>query len=92
MVKISDLRAREIINIVDGRRLGLIKDIDIDLEEGKITAIILPGVGGGKFLGFLGKEEEIIVPWDKIIKIGMDVILVEVNSFTDPRHEFKVKY
>lgn len=92
MVKISDLRAREIINIVDGRRLGLIKDIDIDMEEGRITAIILPGGGGGKFLGFLGKEEEIIVPWDKIIKIGMDVVLVEVNSFTDPRHEFKVKY
>lgn len=92
MVKISDLRAREIVNIVDGRRLGLIKDIDIDLEEGRITAIILPGAGGGKFLGFLGKEEEIVVPWDKIVKIGMDVILVEVNSFTDPRHEFKVKY
>lgn len=92
MVKISDLRAREIINIVDGRRLGLIKDIDIDLEEGRITAIILPGTGGGRFLGFLGKEEEIVVPWDKIVKIGLDVILVEVNSFTDPRHEFKVKY
>lgn len=91
MVKISDLRAREIVNIVDGRRLGLIKDIDIDLEEGRITAIILPGAGG-KFLGFLGKDDEIVVPWDKIIKIGMDVILVEVNSFTDPRHEFKGKY
>jgi YlmC/YmxH family sporulation protein len=88
MVKISDLRAREVVNIVDGRRLGLIKDIDIDLEEGRITAIILPGGGGGagKFLGFFGKEEEIIVPWDKIKKIGMDVILVEVTSFTDPRH------
>ncbi|MCL6635017.1 MAG: YlmC/YmxH family sporulation protein, partial [Peptococcaceae bacterium] len=40
MVKISDLRAREIVNIVDGRRLGQIKDFDIDLEEGRITAII----------------------------------------------------
>ena len=92
MVKISDLRAREIINIVDGRRLGLIKDIEIDLEEGRITAIILPGAGGGRFLGILGKEEEIVVPWDKIRKIGTDVILVEVNNFTDPRHEFKIKY
>jgi YlmC/YmxH family sporulation protein len=92
MVKISDLRAREIVNVVDGRRLGLIKDIDIDLEEGRITAIILPGAGGGKFLGFLGKEDEIVVPWEKIVKIGMDVILVEVNNFTDPKHEFKFKY
>ncbi len=92
MVKISDLRAREIINIVDGRRLGLIKDIEIDLEEGRITAIVLPGVSGGRFLGFLGKEEEIVVPWEKIIKIGMDVVLVDGSSFTDPKHEFKIKY
>ncbi len=91
MVKISDLRAREIVNIVDGRRLGLIKDIDIDLGEGRITAIILPGTSGGRFLGLLGKEEEIVVPWDNIRKIGLDVILVEVNSFTDPKHELKIK-
>ncbi|MDD4170425.1 MAG: YlmC/YmxH family sporulation protein [Desulfotomaculaceae bacterium] len=81
MVKISDLRMREIINIVDGRRLGMLKDIDIDLEAGRIDAIILPGLNGGKLLGFLGREEEIIIPWDKIIKIGMDVILVEVKEF-----------
>jgi len=91
VVKISDLRVREIVNVVDGRRLGLIKDIDIDLEEGKITSIILPGVSG-KFLGFLGKEEEIVVPWDKIMKIGADVILVEVSTFTDPRHENRGNY
>jgi len=88
MVKISDLRMREIINIVDGRRLGMIKDIDINLEEGKIDAIILPGLNGGKFLGFLGKEEEIIVPWNKIKKIGMDVILVEVNNCSSLRYNF----
>ncbi len=91
MVKISDLRTREVVNVVDGRRLGLIKDIDIDLEEGRITSIILPGVSG-KFLGFLGREEEIIVPWEKIIKIGADVILVEISSFTDPKHELRINY
>jgi YlmC/YmxH family sporulation protein len=63
VVKISDLRAREVVNVVDGRRLGLIKDIEVDMEEGKITAIILPGDGGGRFLGFFAKDEEIVVPW-----------------------------
>jgi len=93
MVKISDLRAREIVNIVDGRRLGLIKDIEIDMEEGRVTAFILSGEGGGnKFLGFLGREDELVVPWEKIRKIGMDVILVEVNNFADPKHEFKPVY
>jgi YlmC/YmxH family sporulation protein len=92
MVKISDLRAREIVNIVDGRRLGFIKDIDIDLEAGRINAIILPGNIGGRFLGLIGKEEEIIVSWDKIKKIGMDVILVEVDNFTAPKHEYGLKF
>ncbi|MTI81392.1 MAG: YlmC/YmxH family sporulation protein [Firmicutes bacterium] len=81
MVKISELRTREIINVVDGRRLGVIKDIDIDMEQGKISALILPGTG--RVLGFLGREEEFIVPWDKIVKIGMDVILVEVNTMME---------
>ncbi|SFR15828.1 YlmC/YmxH family sporulation protein [Desulfoscipio geothermicus] len=81
MVKISDLRMREVINIADGRRLGPIKDIDINLEEGRINAIILPGHGGGggRFMGFLGREEEIVVPWQKIRKIGIDVILVDLS-------------
>lgn len=92
MVKISDLRTREVVNVVDGRRLGFIKDIDIDLEEGRVNAIILPGGAGGRFLGFFGKEEEIVVPWDKIKKIGMDVILVEINSFTAPKHENELKF
>lgn len=81
MVKISDLRVREVINVVDGRRLGPIKDIDIDVEEGKINAIILPGQQP-RFMGFFGREEEIIIPWEKIVKIGIDVILVDL-SFSD---------
>jgi len=86
LAKVSDLQEREIVNVIDGRRLGPIKDIDIDVETGRITAIILPG--SGKFLNFLRKKEDYIVPWEKIIRIGIDVILVEVQAFTDlPRRE-----
>lgn len=81
LAKISDLREREIINIKDGRRLGLIKDIDIDVESGKILAIILPGPG--RFLGLFGRSEDWLVPWESIIRIGVDVILVETQGFTD---------
>jgi YlmC/YmxH family sporulation protein len=80
MVRVSDLRMREVINIADGRRLGPIKDIDVNLEEGRINAIILPDHGGGnRLMGFLGREEEIIVPWNKIKRIGIDVILVDLS-------------
>lgn len=77
MIKISDLRDREIINIIDGRRLGPIKDIVLDLEKGKIMAIVLPGLTGGRILGIFGRSDDLIVPWEKIVRIGVDVVLVE---------------
>jgi sporulation protein YlmC with PRC-barrel domain len=30
-------------------------------------------------LGFFGRDEEIIIPWRNIVKIGEDVILVRMN-------------
>ena len=81
MVKISDLRMREVINVADGRKLGPIKDIDIDLEQGRISAIILPGPG--RLFSFFGREEEIVVPWEKIKRIGVDVILVDLREVVE---------
>ena len=84
MVKTSDLKVKEVININDGKRLGVITDIEIDIESGRLTAIVVPGPG--KFLGFFGRNEDVVIPWDKINKIGADVILVETTSFTELRH------
>lgn len=88
MLKVSDLRLREVVNIVDGRRLGTIKDIDIDVENGRITALVLPSPN--RLLGLLGRDEELVVPWEKVRKIGLDVILVEVNTLPDPRYRLRV--
>lgn len=76
MPRASDLEAREVINVMDGRRLGSIIDVEFSLEDGRITAIVVPG--SPKLLGLFGKSDEVIIPWDKIKKIGADVILVEV--------------
>ncbi|MFC4320261.1 YlmC/YmxH family sporulation protein [Litchfieldia salsa] len=75
MVYISDLQAKDVVNVADGKRLGNIGDIDINLFNGKIEAIIISG--SGKVLGFFGKEEEVSIPWRNIMKIGTDVILVK---------------
>ncbi|MGQ9531186.1 MAG: YlmC/YmxH family sporulation protein [Desulfotomaculales bacterium] len=88
MLKVSDLRLREVVNIVDGRRLGTIKDIDIDVENGRIAALVLPSPN--RLLGLLGRDEELVVPWEKVRKIGLDVILVEVNTLSDPRYRLRV--
>lgn len=74
MVRISEFQIKDVVNISDGRKLGNIGDIEINLETGRIETIIIGN--GGKLLGFFGKEEEIIIPWNQIVKIGADVILV----------------
>lgn len=81
MLKTSDLKMKEVINIIDGKRLGTITDIEIDIETGRLTAIVVPGIG--KFLGIFGRSEDVVIPWEKINKIGTDVILVESLAFTD---------
>lgn len=84
MIRVSDLRQRDVINIADGRRLGMIKDFDLELEEGRIKAIMLPGPG--KIMGLFGRNDDLEIPWERIVKIGVDVILVDIRSFTNVHH------
>ncbi|WP_108669774.1 YlmC/YmxH family sporulation protein [Peribacillus acanthi] len=78
MVRISEFQVKDIVNIGDGKRLGTIVDLDIDPTTGKIEAIIVSG--SGKLLGLFSREEDIIIPWNKIKKIGADVVLVEYTG------------
>lgn len=79
MVKISELKQKEVININDGRRLGIVSDIEINMETGEVEAIIVPG--SGRLLGFFSKENDIVINWDSIKKIGVDVILVDSGGY-----------
>lgn len=78
MVRISEFQMKDVVNISDGRKLGNIGDIEINLHTGRIETIIIGY--SGKLLGFFGREEEIIIPWNQIVKIGTDVILVRYQD------------
>ncbi|MBA9024951.1 MULTISPECIES: YlmC/YmxH family sporulation protein [Bacillaceae] len=78
MVRISEFQIKDIVNIGDGKRLGNMVDLIINPQAGSIEAIIVSN--GSRMLGIFGKDEEIIIPWKKIKKVGEDVILVE-HSF-----------
>lgn len=78
MLKISELREKEVINLYNGERLGYIYDFDIDLEKGIITGVVIPS--DGKVLSFFSKNNDIHVGWNKIIKIGSDTILVNLRD------------
>lgn len=74
MARISDFQAKEVVNVENGKRLGHIGDLDVNLTTGKIEHLIIPGAG--KMLGLLGRENDVVIPWRNIVRIGDDVILV----------------
>ncbi len=75
MIRISELKERDVVNVNDGRRLGLIKDLELDLDKGAVKAIIIPAAGG--VWGKIYRARDYIIPWEKIVKIGVDTILVD---------------
>ncbi|SHR18777.1 Uncharacterized protein conserved in bacteria [Mycobacteroides abscessus subsp. abscessus] len=85
MVKISEFQIKDVVNVADGKKLGNISDIEINLSNGKIEAIIVSG--SGRMLGFFGKEEEIIISWRNILKIGEDVILVRYRGVNEGQYD-----
>lgn len=78
LFKISDLGLRDIVNLVDGAKLGPVSDVYIDLDTGKVVSLVLSG--GKKYFGLLTAGRDVVVPWEKIKKIGVDTVLVEVED------------
>lgn len=77
-----ELRCKEVVNVVDGKRLGHIVDIVFELSTGNITGIVVPG--DKNIWNVFKSGGEIFVPYNQICKIGDDTILVELYS-TAPR-------
>ena len=67
---------KEVININDCCFLGHVRDLEFDEKSGQIRAIIVPGPG--KYLGCICREFEFVIPWCNIIRIGPDIILVNL--------------
>lgn len=72
--RIVDLRCKEVININDGTRLGYVNDVEVNIMTGVIVAIVIPGPA--KFFGLFGHEDDFVIPWECIARIGDDIILV----------------
>ena len=84
-IKFTDLQCREVICISTGQRLGFVSDIQIEIPEGNVCALVVPCPG--KFFSLTGRHEDYIIPWNAIKKIGPDIVLVDVRpeSCRSPR-------
>ena len=73
---INNIKTMEIIDVNTGGKLGFVKDIKIDYERQKVVSVFLPGESKGWF----SKAEDVEIPWENIVKIGSDVLLVDFNG------------
>ena len=78
-VTFVELRAKDVINTQDGRKLGRVCDVALCYPENKWIGIIVPSSKG------LFKKEELFIEMKNIVKIGEDVILVNVGLPKKPK-------
>ena len=86
--RIAQMRSKEVVDIQTGARYGFVGDLEIDLNTGRIFALVVPG--RLRLFGLLGRERERVFPWNAIRCLGEDIILVESGMEKIPEKE-KIK-
>ena len=73
--RITDMSYKEVIDLQTGQRLGCVRDVEIDPDTGRVIALIIPG--RLKWLGLLGREPETVIPWERVQRMGEDIIFLK---------------
>ncbi len=86
-MRFLELREKEVINCKDCKRLGCVADIEFDPCTGKIIAIIVPSPG--RFFSCLGACTEHYIRFANIVRIGPDIVLVDIDACDIKKVEVK---
>ena len=91
-MKFTDLTCKEVICIRDGRRLGYVIDARVEVPEGRVVSIIVPG--RSRLFGLLGCREDYVIPWNCIKRLGPDIVLVDIcpDECRCPRPRLGMRY
>ena len=71
----TEMSRKTVINVSDGRELGHVCDMVFN-NCGGVIGFVVPGKKS--FFKSITSADNIFIPWNRIIKIGSDVILVEL--------------
>ena len=81
MISLSLLSQKDVISVVTGQNIGRVDDIEFCRDDARVQNFVI--FGRPKFFGLLGREKDIHIPWENVVTIGRDVILVnscEINE------------
>ncbi|MFA4886180.1 MAG: YlmC/YmxH family sporulation protein [Desulfotomaculaceae bacterium] len=79
-MRMCELVGKEIVNICNGSRLGVVGDSDmaINIDSGEIQSIILPRKSN--FINLWVDRQHLVIPWEAVRKVGSEVIIVELDQ------------
>ena len=77
-MRLSEVAHKELIDLNEGSFWGPVgrADLLVDEANGEITSLVLTGRSG--LMGF-SSGEEVIIPWNSVVKVGKDVIILNVT-------------
>ena len=75
-MRLSDLQYKDVVNVVDGKKIGNIIDVNLEYNSGKMDSLIVEK--SKFFISMFSTKDEIEIRWEQIEKIGEDVILVKL--------------
>lgn len=73
-ISYNELRCKEVVNVLNGARMGHVIDMIIDRNGKDVLGVVVPGTRK-----LFRANEDIFVPWNNIDKIGNDVILIALD-------------
>lgn len=83
LYSLQNLKTMEVIDISSGARIGYIKDFKVDCDLNKIISLLLPPAT----ISWFGKNNEIEIPWSRVKKVGLDIILIDGSDYIDINKE-----
>ena len=81
--RMGQLRLKEVISIGDGSRFGYVGDLEVELDSGQVRSLVVPG--RLRLFGLLGREADVVIPWEAVRRFGEDTILVDGVSIAPDR-------
>ena len=68
----SELKKKDVINLVDGKHMGRVCDISFTFPENRVHGFTVTGCKGFKW-----SRQDVFLPIKCVVKIGQDAVLVK---------------
>ena len=81
-MNIAQLHRKDVIQARTGANLGRVDDVEFAPESARVEGLVMRG--RPRLFGLLGRDADVIIPWQEVVQLGEDVLLVSSEPPTEP--------